>query len=74
MAEDDLIDQVTLGMDAARQGYYTVYGGSPGLAWLLDGFTSAMEEVGLDAVARRRLFVTNPSRAFAFRAEDGGSG
>jgi phosphotriesterase-related protein len=74
MAEDDLIDQVTLGMDAARQGYYTVYGGSPGLAWLLDGFTSAMEEVGLDAVARRRLFVTNPSRAFAFRSEDGGSG
>ena len=27
------------GMDAARQGYYHAYGGTPGLTWLLDGFT-----------------------------------
>ena len=74
MAEDDLLDQVTLGMDAARQGYYAVYGGSPGLGWLLDGFSAAMDEVGLDAAARRRLFVTNPARAFAFRVDHGGVG
>jgi len=74
MAEDDLIDQVTLGMDAARQDYYAVYGGSPGLGWLLDGFSAAMDEVGLDAAARRRLFVTNPARAFAFRVDHGGVG
>ena len=30
MAEDGLLDQVVLGMDAARQGYYAVYGGRPG--------------------------------------------
>ena len=74
MAEDDLIDQVTLGMDAARQGYYAVYGGSPGLGWLLDGFSAAMDQVGLHAAARRRLFVTNPARAFAFRVDHGGVG
>ena len=31
---------VVLGMDAARQGYYSVYGGAPGLGWLLDGFSA----------------------------------
>ena len=74
MAEDGLLDQVTLGMDAARQGYYAVYGGSPGLGWLLDGFSAAMDQVGLHAAARRRLFVTNPARAFAFRVDHGGVG
>ncbi len=74
MAEDDLLDGLTLGMDAARQGYYAVYGGAPGLTWLLDGFSAAMDEIGLDAAARRRLFVTNPARAFAFRVDDGGVG
>ena len=39
MAADGLLDQVMLGMDAARQGYYRVFGGEPGLTWLLDGFT-----------------------------------
>jgi 5-phospho-D-xylono-1,4-lactonase len=66
MAEDDLLDHVVLGMDAARQGYYAVYGGRPGLTWLLDGFTAEMDGAGLDAAARRRLFVDNPARAFAF--------
>jgi predicted metal-dependent phosphotriesterase family hydrolase len=73
LAEDDLLDGVVLGMDAARQGYYTVYGGTPGLGWLLDGFTAAMEEIGLDEAIRHRLFVTNPARAFAFRADPGGT-
>lgn len=66
MAEDGLIGQVVLGMDAARQGYYAVYGGKPGLTYLLDGFSSLMEERGLDAAARHRLFVVNPARLFAF--------
>jgi predicted metal-dependent phosphotriesterase family hydrolase len=74
MAEDGLLDHVVLGMDAARQGYYAVYGGRPGLGWLLDGFTDAMEAHGLDAAARRRLFVDNPARAFAFRAIDPAGG
>jgi 5-phospho-D-xylono-1,4-lactonase len=72
MAEDGLLDQLVLGMDAARQGYYAVYGGSPGLAWLLDGFSAAMEERSLDASVRQRLFVSNPARAFAFAVDDRG--
>jgi predicted metal-dependent phosphotriesterase family hydrolase len=53
-------------MDAARQGYYHAFGGRPGLSWLLDGFTSALDAAGVDAAARRRMFVDNPARLFAF--------
>jgi phosphotriesterase-related protein len=74
MCEDGLAGQVVLGMDAARQGYYTVYGGSPGLGWLLAGFSVAMDQHGIDAAVRERLFVANPARAFAFAAIDGGDG
>jgi predicted metal-dependent phosphotriesterase family hydrolase len=72
MAEDGLLDRVVLGMDAARRGYLTVYGGSPGLTWLLDGFSAAMEDRGLGPDVRHRLFVVNPARVFAF-AIDGGT-
>jgi predicted metal-dependent phosphotriesterase family hydrolase len=71
--EDGLIGGILLGMDAARQGYYAVYGGSPGLSWLLDGFTAAMEGAGIGADVRHRLFVDNPARAFAFAATEGGT-
>lgn len=70
MAEDDLLDHVVLGMDAARQGYYAVYGGKPGLTWLLDGFARLMGDRGLGADIRRRLFVDNPARVFAFASTD----
>ena len=73
LAEDDALDHVLLGMDAARQSYYTVYGGTPGLTWLLDGFSRLMEDAGIGAADRQRLFVDNPARAFAFRAKDGGT-
>jgi len=63
---DGLEGQVLLGMDAARRGYYRVNGGSPGLTWLLDGFTRAMAERGLGEDVRHRWFVDNPARAFAF--------
>lgn len=72
--EDGLDGRILLGMDAARRGYYRVHGGSPGLIWLLDGFTAAMAERGLDEHVRHRLFVDNPARAFAFASstvEDG---
>ncbi len=49
--------------DAATTGSY---GGSPGLTWLLDGFTAAMAAHGLDEDVRHRFFVDNPARAFAF--------
>lgn len=65
-AEDDLTGRVVLGMDAARQGYYAVYGGTPGLTWLLGEFSQRMADRGLGADVRRRLFVENPARVFAF--------
>lgn len=70
MVEDGLAGHVVLGTDAARQGYYAVYGGRPGLTWLLDGFTALMEARGLDAAVRRRWFVENPARVYAFAVAD----
>lgn len=66
MVEDGLADRIVLGMDAARRGYYHAFGGSPGLSWLLDGFTRILQEAGIDAALRERLFVNNPARLFAF--------
>jgi phosphotriesterase-related protein len=63
---DGLDGQLMLGMDAARQGYYRAFGGTPGLDWLLRGFSDAMEARGIGAEIRQRLFVDNPARAFAF--------
>jgi phosphotriesterase-related protein len=73
MAEDGHLDRIVLGMDAARRGYYAVHGGSPGLTWLLDGFSASMEERGLGPDVRRRLFVDNPARVFAFATVEGGT-
>jgi phosphotriesterase-related protein len=72
MAADGLVGRVVLGMDAARRGYYAVYGGTPGLTWLLDEFSAAMEERGLGPDVRRRLFVDNPARVFSFGSVEGG--
>lgn len=66
MVEDGFEDRLLLGMDAARRRYYHVHGGEPGLIWLLDGFSRLLEGAGIDAAVRRRLFVDNPARAFAF--------
>jgi phosphotriesterase-related protein len=66
MAEDGLLDHVMLGMDAARQGYWSSYGGSPGMTYLLDGFSREMRAIGLDDTALRTIFVINPSAAYAF--------
>ncbi len=63
---DGRAGQVMLGMDAARQSYYTAYGGSPGLSYLLRGFSDLLEERGIGAAIRHGLFVENPARAFAF--------
>jgi predicted metal-dependent phosphotriesterase family hydrolase len=64
--EDGHAAQVMLGMDAARQGYYVAFGGTPGLPYLLGEFSAAMEAHGLDAALRQRFFIDNPARAFAF--------
>jgi phosphotriesterase-related protein len=71
MADDGFIGRLVLGMDAARQGYYTAYGGGPGLTYLLGTFSEAMAAAGLDEDIRRQLFVDNPARVFAFASPPG---
>jgi 5-phospho-D-xylono-1,4-lactonase len=68
MLEDGFGDQIMLGLDAARQGYWGAYGGRPGMAFLLGDFSAMMDAAGITAEARRRIFVENPARAFAFKA------
>lgn len=70
--EDGHAGQVMLGMDAARQGYHTAYGGTPGLRYLLREFSDALESRGIGADIRRRFFVDNPARAFAFATVEEG--
>jgi predicted metal-dependent phosphotriesterase family hydrolase len=64
--EDDLGDQLMLGMDAARQGYWSTYGGSPGMTFLLGSFADQMRERGIEGDQQASLFVRNPAHAFAF--------
>ena len=65
-AEDGNLGQVVMGLDAARQGYWTVYGGSPGWTFLLGAFTRQMRERGLGDRERWELLVANPARLFSF--------
>lgn len=66
MFEDGFGDRLMLGMDAARQGYWAVYGGSPGMSYLLGAFATAMAERGIGPKEQHALFVANPARAYAF--------
>ncbi len=66
MLEDGFGDQLLLGMDAARQRYWSTYGGAPGMSFLLGTFTDAMEARGIGAEDRRRIFVANPASAYSF--------
>ena len=66
LVEDGFGDRLMLGMDAARQGYWTAYGGTPGMTFLLGAFSDAMTARGLGADVQQALFVANPARAFAF--------
>ena len=63
---DGFGDRVVLGLDAARRGYWTTHGGSPGMAWLLGGFARAMAARGIGPRDQALLFVENPARAFTF--------
>ncbi len=60
--------QLMLGTDGARRTLWTTLGGSPGLAWMMTGFTAILESRGIDAKARHQLLVTNPARFLAMGA------
>jgi phosphotriesterase-related protein len=65
-AEDGSLGQVVLGLDAARQGYWTQYGGAPGMTFLLGSFAGSMRERGLGDAEQHQLFVENPARLYSF--------
>ena len=65
-AEDGLLGHITLGLDAARQGYWTQYGGAPGWTYLLGELADLMRERGLGDTEQHILFVEAPRGAFTF--------
>ena len=65
-AEDGLLGHITLGLDAARQGYWTQFGGSPGWTYLLGEFSDLMRERGLGDAELYTLFVEAPGGAYSF--------
>lgn len=66
LVEDGLIDHVTLGLDAARQGYWEVYGGGPGITWFVDGLSALLTERGIGEDVQRRFYVDDPTAAYTF--------
>lgn len=66
LVEDGYVDQVMLGTDGARRSLWTTLGGSPGLDWLLTGFSELLRRRGIGEETLRTLFVTNPARFLAF--------
>jgi phosphotriesterase-related protein len=68
MIEAGFLSQLMLGTDGARRTLWAALGGTPGLAWLLAGFSEALASRGIDETARRTLFVTNPARFLSFEA------
>ena len=67
MLEDGFGDRLMLGLDAARRRYWTTYGGTPGMTFLLGEFAAAMRTRGFGDEAITAMFVGNPARAFSFR-------
>ena len=66
LVEDGLTDHVTLGLDAARQGYWEVYGGSPGITWFVVGLSALLTDRGIGEDVQRRFYVDNPQAAYTF--------
>lgn len=58
-------DQITAGMDAARNTYWRSYGGKPGLDYLLTTFTDELKQRGL-ANYTNKIFIDTPARIFSF--------
>jgi 5-phospho-D-xylono-1,4-lactonase len=67
-AEDGLLGHITLGLDAARQKYWTQFGGAPGWTYLLGEFSALMRERGLGDAEQHILFVESPATAYTFGA------
>lgn len=71
---DGFGDQIMLGMDAARSGYWRSYGGTPGLDFLLKEFIPQMRAVGMGDLLIERLFRHNPAKAYGMAPAENGGG
>ncbi|TDB67376.1 phosphotriesterase family protein [Arundinibacter roseus] len=61
-------NQITVGMDAARNTYWKSYDGKPGLDYLLTNFVEGLTERGLHPFFNK-LFIENPQRIFSFKEQ-----
>ncbi|MBC7887274.1 MAG: aryldialkylphosphatase [Ferruginibacter sp.] len=58
-------NQITVGMDAAKNTYWKSYNGKPGLDYLLTTFKEELSNRKLDAYTGN-IFIKNPARIFSF--------
>lgn len=58
-------DQITLGMDMAKNSYWKSYGGQPGLNYLIDTIPGFLKSKGLDE-HYQKLFFDNPQKLYSF--------
>lgn len=63
-------DSLMLGMDAARSAYWRSYGGTPGLAYLVECFAPRLLEAGLSKLHLHKLLSENPLRTYTFAEGD----
>jgi phosphotriesterase-related protein len=61
--------QITMGMDLARNTYWRSYGGAPGLDFLLTQFKSDFSQIGLEEFYRD-IFYQVPQKLFTFSKND----
>ena len=66
MVEDDLSSHVLLGLDAARQDYWSAYGGAPGISYLVDELPRLMASRGISQTVQDEFYVANPAATFSF--------
>lgn len=61
----DYPQQITVGMDAAKNSYWRAYGGKPGLDFLLTTFVEELKQRDL-GIYFNAIFIDNPQRIFSF--------
>lgn len=63
---EEFPDQILLGMDTARRNYWTSFGGTPGLSYLVNTFVPMLREAGVSQQAIDRILIHNPAKAYQF--------
>lgn len=58
-------EQITLGMDMAKNAYWKSYGGAPGLNYLIETIPDFLKSKGLEE-HYQKLFFDNPERLYSF--------